>query len=181
MKRWLWHARRIATAAGAPGWLGLAMIAAAVLLQLSLIRPAEREISGLQSAIIDARAYPAAVNLPAGPAQQLAHFHDFFPAYQSLSQQLHALHEVTSEQQLSMGKVDYRLSSVNDTSLKRYEVAYSLVTDYPSLRMYLAALLKKLPNAALKDIELQRFSDDAAMLEARLNLVLYLRDDHAIE
>lgn len=181
MKPWLWQSRRMASAIGMPGWAGIALIVAAALLQIGPVRSVEHQIHGLQAAISHARHLPATPGIQAGREGQLAQFYDFFPVHQTLARQLSALHHVANSQGLSMGKVDYRLSDVSGTSLKRYEVAYSLVTDYPSLRVYLSTLLTALPHAALEDMEMQRSSDDISQLEARLKLVLYLRDDHGAD
>ena len=93
-----------------------------------------------------------------------------------LSQQVRTLHAVTERQQLDTGRVDYKLSRVSGTPLLRYGVNFVLVTDYPALRVYLAELLRSLPNAALEDIELQRSSDQVSMLEAKIGLALYFRE-----
>lgn len=175
MKRWQWYAQQLIAAAGLPGLFGLAMIMAAVLLQFGLIQPARQDISQLQANLTRARNLPPAAPV-LGAEQQVVQFYDSFPAPQALSQQLRTLHRVTETQEMFMGKVDYKLSRVSGTPLKRYEVSYSLLTDYPSLRMYLAELLRTLPNAALEDIELQRFNEGAEMLEAKLQLVLYFKD-----
>lgn len=179
MKRVLWHIRRVATGIGVPGFTGLTLIVAAVLLSAGPVQWAQQDISQFQQAIAQARLHSKSTPLQVDMEGQLAGFNAFFPARQTLSSQLHQLHEVTREHGILMGAVNYQLSSVNGTLLKRYEIDYSLVTDYPTLRVYLATLLNTLPNAALEDIELQRSGEDASMLEARLNLVLYLRDDHA--
>jgi hypothetical protein len=174
MKRWQWYGQQLIAAAGLPGMVGVVMILAAGLLQLGLIQPARHEISQRQADLTQARNRPHVMQT-AGPEQQVARFYDFFPAPQALSQQLRTLHQVTEAQEMFMGKVDYKLSRVSGTPLKRYEVSYSLLTDYPSLRVYLAELLRALPNAALEDIELQRFNEGAEMLEAKLQLALYFR------
>lgn len=175
MKRWQWHLQRIIAAAGLPGLLGAAMMVAAVLLQFMLVQPVSADIDRRQAALAELRSQPA-IAPQAAPEQQLAGFYGTFPQPQALSQQLRTLHEVTESHQLFMGKVDYKLSDVGGTPLKRYAVSYSLVTDYPSLRVYLAEVLQALPNAALEDIELERFSEGAQMLEARLGLVLYFHE-----
>ena len=181
MKRALWHLRRMIGEMGTAGLLGLGLIAAAIAVQTGPVQWTRQEIRELQATISHARTIPAESNSQAGYEEQLAQFHDFFPSYQTLPQQLQILHEVTGKQELLMGKVDYKLSAVNGTSLKRYEVAYTLVTDYPSLRVYLATLLRTLPNAALEDLELQRIDDESSLLQAKLNLVIYLRDDAAVK
>lgn len=175
MKRWQWYLQRMAALFGPAGLAGIVMIAAAVLLQFGMIRQAQDALADMQAQLAELRRQPPPVP-QAGPEQKLAQFYGFFPQHAALSQQLRMLHEMTDQHQLYMGRVDYKLSRVNGTPLMRYAVSYALVADYPSLRIYLADVLRALPNAALEDIELQRYSDNAQMLEASIDLALYYRD-----
>ena len=175
MKRGLWHLQQIAASLGLAGMAGLCMVLAAVLLQFGLIQPAGRELAATQSELARLRKQPPAPP-QAGDQQQLAQFYAFFPPQKSLSQQVRTLHAVTEQRQLLMGRIDYKLSRVSGTPLQRYGISYGLVTDYPALRVYLAELLRTLPNAALEGIELQRYSDNVHRLEAKIELGLYFRD-----
>ena len=175
MKRGLWHLQQMAVGLGLAGVAGLCMVLAAVLLQFGLIQPAGRELAGMQAELGRLHDQPI-VPKQVGVQQQLAQFYRFFPPPQSLSQQVRTLHAVTEQRQLRMGRIDYKLSRVSGTPLQRYGISYELVTDYPALRIYLAELLRTLPNAALEDIELQRYSDNVHMLEAKIELGLYFRD-----
>ena len=175
MKRLSWHLQQMAARLGLAGMAGLAMLLAAVLLQLGLIQPAGRELVGMQAELGRLHDQPI-VPKQVGVQQQLAQFYRFFPPPQSLSQQVRTLHAVTEQRQLRMGRIDYKLSRVSGTSLQRYGISYALVADYPALRIYLADLLRTLPNAALEGLELQRYSGNAQLLEAKIELALYLRD-----
>ena len=175
MKRGLWHLQQLVARLGLAGLAGLSMMLAAGLLQFGWIQPAERELAGMQTQLAKLREQPP-VPQQAGVQQQLAQFYRFFPQQASLSQQVRTLHTVTERQQLSTGRVDYKLSRVNGTPLTRYGIDYALVTDYPALRVYLAELLRTLPNAALEDIELQRSGDNVGMLEVKIGLALYFRN-----
>ena len=174
MKRWLWHLQQMAASLGIAGLAGLAMIVTAVLLQFGLVQPAGEALFDMQAELVKLRDQPPSAP-KAGPQQQLSQFYAFFPQQKLLSQQVRTLHEVTEQRQLLMGRVDYKLSRVSGTPLQRYGISYALVADYPTLRIYLAELLRTLPNAALEDIELQRFSGNEHMLEARIDLALYFR------
>ena len=110
------------------------------------------------------------------PSQQLAQMYDFFPQSSMLSEQLKTLHQITDANELYLGKVDYKLSKVSGTSLERYDISYEISADYPMLRQYISDLLNKLPNAALDSIELQRVNDEGEVPEAKLNIVLYYRE-----
>jgi hypothetical protein len=175
VKRGLWHLQQMAVRLGFAGIAGLAMMLAAALLQFSWIQPAGRELAGMQVRLAELREQPPAPQ-QAGVQQQLARFYRFFPQQEALSQQVRTLHAVTQGQQLSTGRVDYKLSRVSGTPLLRYGVSYALVTDYPALRIYLAELLRTLPNAALEEIELQRSGDNVDLIEAKIGLALYFRE-----
>lgn len=175
MKRVLWHLQQLAARLGLAGIAGLTMMLAAMLLQFAWNQPADRELADMRGQLASLRKQPPAPP-QAGVEQQLAQFYRFFPQQGLLSQQVRTLHAVTERQQLDTGRVDYKLSRVSGTPLLRYGVDYVLVTDYPALRVYLAELLRILPNAALEEIELQRSSDQVSMLEAKIGLALYFRE-----
>lgn len=163
--------------------MGWSAIAASLLLLLSLLgalfylRPA----MALQSQL------RAQLDQQAGQAPHHAADHDTasddslpdsaaLPAQTQLAEQLAHLHALADTHEIAMGRVDYRLSSLDEAQLQQYQISYTLSSDYPTLRMYLAELLHTLPNAALLGIDLQRFNDGAQMVDAQLRLALYFEN-----
>lgn len=177
MNRFTWYLRQIAQSLGSLGLVGIGLLVLGFVLQVTLIQPVKKEVAELQDHLASIKSYPQEIK-SFDPSQQLALIYDFFPQSSMLSEQLKALHEITDAQELYLGKVDYKLSKVSGTPLERYDISYEITTDYPILRQYIADLLIKLPNAALDSIELQRVNDEDEVPEAKLNIVLYYREQY---
>lgn len=175
MKRLQWYLQRSATALGAPGMIGLALMIAAAVIEFGFVQPGKRDNIRLQQHIASLKQYPQP-GKSSEPALELADFYALFPTRAVISQQVRTLHELANYHHLDMGRVDYKLSAISGTPLHRYRLSYKIVTEYPVLRRYLADILLKLPNAAIENIELQRFNDNTGVPESQLNVVLYFRD-----
>ncbi len=175
MKRLTWALRQIVQSLGSLGLIGIGLVMAALLMQITAIQPVKKEIMQLNSRLTSIKTHPKNVRNYT-PNQQLALINNFFPSSMMLSEQLKILHQMTEMRELYMGKVDYKLSKIPSTSLERYDVSYEVIADYPILRQYLSDLLTQLPNAALDNIELQRMNDKGEVPETKLNIVLYYRE-----
>ena len=175
MKRLTWYLRQAAQVLGSLGLVGISLLVLGCILQVILIQPVEKEVTQLQHRLVSIKKYPQKIKSFV-PSQQLAQIYAFFPQSSILSEQLKTLHQITDANELYLGKVDYKLSKVSGTSLERYDISYEITADYPILRQYISDLLNKLPNAALDSIELQRVNDEGEVPEAKLNIVLYYRE-----
>ncbi len=179
MKRLKWHFQQTLSTIGTIGLVGTAFLILAIIVQMGLVQPHNKEVSQLKTSIVRLSSQPQQEqdNKGGDLQAQLGRFYAFFPLRSTLSEQLRVLHEVADSHQLNMGQVDYKLSQVMGTPLIRYQISYKLLTDYPALRHYLADLLIKLPNASLDNIELKRVSDPTKVPEAQFNVSLYLRQE----
>ena len=175
MSRWQWVGRQWLLKLGWPGVLGLLMLTLAILLQLLSLNPARQQLSALQQNLIKPQTQ-VAMPVAYFPAQQIDSFYAYFPQRESLAGQVRLAHEVAAQHELIMGKVDYRVSVVSGTPIKRYQLTYSVTAEYPTIRRYIAALMQSLPNAVIEGIELQRFDKGAEMVDATINLSLLFRD-----
>ena len=177
MKRLQWYLQQFAGAIGAPGLTGAALLMVAVIVQLMLVQPHQMELAQKKSSLLALQRQPQQTPLSHADNQQaqLGEFYAYFPSRAVLSEQLRALHKIAANQQLDMGQVDYKLVGISGTPLMRYQISYTILTDYPSLRRYIAEVLLTLPNAALENIELKRFSPEAEVPEAQMEFALYFR------
>lgn len=177
MKRLQWHMQQAIHALGLPGLAGAGLLIIGLMVQLVIVQPHRSEVAQLQSSLLAQHklAQQSPTDGAQAPQAQLDKFYALFPPRSTLSEQLRLLHEVADEQQVDMGQVDYKLSKVSGTPLMRYQISYTVLTDYPALRQYLAQVLLKLPNAALEAVELKRFNEEAEVPETTLNIALYFR------
>jgi len=175
MKRLSWHFRQFAQALGLSGLFGLLMILLAATVYFGLVRNAQTKLIDAQRQF-DLSASQPALHDYHHPDTALEYYQTF-PQLKLLTQQLRALHQLADRHELSMGRVDYKLNKINGAHIVRYELRYSVVTDYRSLRHYIADVLKSMPNLALESIELHRFDEKAEIPQADLVLGLYFKDE----
>ncbi len=175
MKRLHWVMKQIVDALGLLGLAGAAMGIVAISIYFGSIQPGLREIASLKKDLTSMRSHPE-INRHYAPAEELAMFYDFFPKRDALAEQLRTIHHLAADQELSVDRVDYKLTRIAGTPLWRYQITLPLNTDYGSLRHFIADVLKALPNAALEDIELEREHADAELLEEKIGLVLFFRE-----
>jgi hypothetical protein len=175
MNRRQWQLQQLASYLGLPGFAGLALLVLGIVILLSAVQPGQRDIASLKAELAGLRSHPQLTRQYA-PAEELALFFDFFPARDQLSRQLRMVHQQAADAGLSIERVDYKLSRVAGTPLWRYQITFPLLTDYATLRHYLADVLKALPNASLENIELTRPEAKAEELDVKINLTLYFRE-----
>jgi hypothetical protein len=175
MKRWQWSLQELAAKLGLPGLAGIALLIAAAVVLLGAVQPGMRDIASLKADLASSRSQPQ-LGRKYAPAEELALFYDFFPKRDILTTQLRTVHQLAADEEVAIERVDYKLSRIAGTPLWRYQIIFPLITDYATLRRYVASVLKALPNAALEDIELQRTDADAEVLDAKISLALYFRE-----
>lgn len=175
MKRWAWRLQRATETLGLPGVAGIALGLAAAAIWVAAVLPLAHDIEALDAGLAARRNQPAAERRYA-PEDELKLFYDFFPTKAALPEQVRTLHRLAADAQLSIEQADYKLSRLSGSPLWRYQISFPLNTDYVTLRLFLAEVLKTLPNAALADIELQRDEAEAELLQERVELVLYFKD-----
>ncbi|GBG15165.1 uncharacterized protein NMK_2768 [Novimethylophilus kurashikiensis] len=177
MTRWQWKAQRVAASVGIPGLIGLGLLVAGIFIYFAAIRPNTGEVAQLKQKLAGMRSHPQTMRQYA-PEEELAMFYDFFPKREALAEQLRTLNHLATDEDLVIERIDYKLSRIQSTPLWRYQITFPLNTDYTTLRHYVAAVLKALPNAALEIIEMQRDDADAELLDEKIGLVLFYREAH---
>jgi len=175
MKRLAWHFYLLRLRLGMAGLSGLALLLAAVAMNFLALQPGKAELERLQAEIAALRSQPMAQR-SRDPQAELELFYGFFPARSDLPEQLRTLYGLAADSGMMPERADYKLARVSGTPLWRYQASLPISADYASLRYYIAAVLKDLPNATMDDIELQRTGAKDEMLEARLRFTLYFRD-----
>lgn len=78
------------------------------------------------------------------------------------------------EQGLGWPAADYRLHPATDDTPATLDVRCALVGPYPGIRRFVAALLRDNPTLTLREFSLSRASAEAAEVEAKLGIVVYL-------
>lgn len=98
------------------------------------------------------------------------------PLVNTLPQQLGKIHAVADDLDLALIRGEYRLVEEKSDHLTRYRVVLPVTGDYPQVRLMIAEVLSKIPNAALEKVTFEREDVASEALEARMEWVLYYRD-----
>jgi len=80
-------------------------------------------------------------------------------------------------QGLAWPTADYKLQSATDTAPAALEVRCNLKGSYPKVRMAIAQLLRGVPGLTIRDLSMSRLNIDVADVDAKLTLVVFLRDE----
>jgi hypothetical protein len=173
-----WYAR-VRTALPPRALIGLALIAVAAALLLTLIederlavRALEREASALQ-----ARTAAAKTRSGANGREWKAGFEKHFPAASSLQEWVERIHAAASAAGVDVERTDYQISGEPTVGLTRYRITLPVKGAYRQVRAYVDGLLQAVPALALIDVELKRDAIGAATVDATLHLALYLREE----
>lgn len=169
--------RREAERLGWTGVVGIALLAFAGMLFLSAVVPLRDEVAGLRTDAADLQRRLGSGDLAAGRpgvAEQLATFYAFFPPPTSSPDWLGRIHEIAKAKGLQLQSGEYRLERAPSPRLARYQMTLPVQGSYAQVRGFVNEVLEQVPAAVLEEISLKRDTVEAARVEARIRLTLYL-------
>lgn len=169
---WRWRLLRFLESLGRPGWFGLAALAIAAILTLSVLLPMFRKLQ-MQEADMrgdkasrqeqwQANIAPAALARllpPPSAATELA----------ALLPQLAATHQVRLE------AAEYQLQQEAGKPLAHYRADLAVTGTYLHLRAWLDALLLERPSLAIDEMRFERSTGDAPEATLRLRATLFMK------
>ncbi len=109
------------------------------------------------------------------PDDQLAAFYHEFPTEGCSPQLLEKLVVLASNHGLSLNDGEYKTTQDKVGKLVRYQMTLPVQGEYPQIRKFLAALPTELPAIALENVQFERPKIADPKVEAKIRLVLYLR------
>jgi len=178
--------RRRLRALGWPGVLGIALLAMAAGLYLSLVEPTREQLRQTRQAATTLRQeiLQADRDLKGEartPAEQLAQFYRLFPDEKDLPIWLGKIFTAAQGQGLVLEQGEYKTSRTSlgtgggdDDRLLRYEISLPVKGEYPQIRRFLAGLAKDVPIAGLEHIQFERQKVGTAQVDCKIMLVLFL-------
>jgi hypothetical protein len=158
-------AARTYQSVGVAGVLGLALCAAAALLFSLAWQQHQRDLA-------DAAKPPAATEVEAPRRQAPARMP--LPAASDIPLLLTRMQRAALDSGLGWPRADYRLNAASEEAPASLEVRCALKGPYPGVRRFVTALLQDAPTLTLREFALSRPSADAADVEAKLAIVVYL-------
>lgn len=184
-----WMLRAFAKKVGLWGLVALCVIVISSIMYYSGLTKIQQEIDSLERTIAEKEIQsdePTEINAPMLPnnsLQTLGAFYQTFPTALSIPDTLAKLNALANQHQLTLISGDYKLNKVSKTEtsepqiLTQYEMLLPIEGSYPKVRGFIADVLSSLSSVAVTDIQMKRENTQSPTVEARLQMILYVRED----
>ncbi len=171
MNAWIWQLRQGARILGATGWIGLGLLASALLWQVIQVESVRQSTLTQQARLENLRlAATAREATPAPPLNPLA----MLPPTGEASQLIGELEHLAQVHALELPRGQYSVTPIKGNSLQHWKLVLPLETAYPTLHAFLAAALERMPNLALDELKLKRDRIESDVLQVELRLSLFV-------
>jgi hypothetical protein len=172
MSTLLWHLHQWSRRLGTTGLIGLALLAAALLLQWIQVASLQQTVLAQRETLSSLRLTAAAHNTAPAPAplNPLA----LLPPTGEASQLIGELEQLAHQHGISLPRGQYSVSPLAGTTLARWQLMLPVEAPYPALHAFLAASLERLPNLTLDELKLKRERIETSELQAELRLSLFV-------
>ena len=184
-----WVLRVFAKKLGLWGFLALCVICISCIVYYSGINKVQQEIYSLEHTIAEKEIRSTETTetevptLPNNSLQTLSTFYQTFPTALSIPDTFAKLNMLANQHQLTLNSGDYKLNKVSksDSSepqiLTQYEMVLPIEGSYPNVRSFISDILSTLSSVAVTDIQMNRENTQSPKVEARLQMILYVRED----
>lgn len=108
------------------------------------------------------------------PEEQIAQFYRLFPQNRDLPQCMEKIFVSARSQGIGLEQGEYKVTRDKEGGLVRFQMTFPVKGDYPRIRKYLTALMADIPTLSLQQVKFKRQNVGDAMVEANINLVLFL-------
>ncbi|EEA01149.1 putative transmembrane protein [Burkholderia sp. H160] len=165
---------------GLPGLFGAVLLGAAMLIAVAIPRvdadvdshelrdserlartPSARHADAERAAVVDA------VSLHALP--------DLFPGFAQSADDIATILAQARDSNLTLGSAEYLVTNDSSARFVRYQMVLPVKDQYGVIRRFLASVLNSVPNAALREIHVERPAVDGNVLDARVRFELIYR------
>ncbi|MHB1085936.1 MAG: hypothetical protein ACYCZA_13990 [Thiobacillus sp.] len=167
-----WHLNQWVRLLGTTGLAGLALLAVAVLLQMSRVDTLQHSIASQQSRLAALRLTAATHDITPAPAplNPLA----MLPPTNEASLLIGELEQLARVHGLDLPRGQYSVAPLAGTSLQRWQLVLPVEAPYPTLYAFIATALERQPNLTLDELKLKRDSIETDMLQAELRMSLFV-------
>ena len=176
-----WYMGRL----GNLGKIGIGLAVASGIYFFLAVMPQEAELQKLKDRAVTLQAQAALKKSSTGVMetesgrkmsgdQALQVFYDFFPRVDSSPFWVRELVRVAKKQGVELSSSEYRLINEADARLARYEMILPVKGNYRQIRAFIAEALEVVPAMAISAIAMKRENITIDMLEARIEISLYL-------
>ncbi|WP_321917711.1 hypothetical protein [Paraburkholderia sp. J11-2] len=163
---------------GLPGLAGVLMFGAAALMCVEIAN-VDADTKAMQDSGRLTRAVaahpPGGAHSAATDAVALDALPELFPHFSQSADDIAAIFEQARGSNLTLGSAEYQVSTDAGARFTRYQVMLPVKDQYSAIRHFLALVLNKVPNAALREIHVERPAVDGNILDARVRFELIYR------
>lgn len=154
---------------GVPGLFGMLLLALAGVTLAQAWRGTQRAYAAVPAAspVLRAAALPHDGGVNASASVQL-------PTADAVPLLLTRIQRTAAGQGLGWPRADYRVSVANGESPASLQVKCALEGPYPSIRRFITELLHDTPSLTLSEFSVSRPSAEAANVQAKLTVIVYL-------
>jgi hypothetical protein len=177
MNRLAWSIKRWLIGLRWSGAAGIALLAAALVLYGTAVRPALERAGALQREAAELSKSLGARGPDAGRVSgrsQLSNFYAFFPLLEQLPDLLGQVQAAAERHDLLLEKGEYRVAQDPGFRLARYQAIFPVRGSYAEVRAFVNEVLEQVPSAALEELVVKRDSIDDPQTQARVRLTFFL-------
>ncbi|MEX3690950.1 MULTISPECIES: hypothetical protein [Paraburkholderia] len=163
---------------GLPGLIGILMIGAAVLMcaEIASVEADTKEMQAPAHVVEAAQTRHAIGKHDAQvDAVALEALPELFPRFSQSADDIASIFEQARGSKLTLGSAEYQVSTDAGARFTRYQVMLPVKDQYSAIRHFLALVLNNVPNAALREIHVERPAVDGNILDARVRFELIYR------
>ena len=168
-----WHINQWARRIGAAGLVGIGLLIAALLLQLTQVEPTQRAALAQRDKLaqlqLEVASQVVAVPTPV-PFNPLA----MLPPTGEAAQLIGELERMAQVYGLELPRGQYSVTPLTATSLLRWQLVLPVEATYPALHAFIATALERLPNLTLDEFKLKRERIENEKLQAELRLSFFV-------
>jgi hypothetical protein len=170
------HVRYQVSRHGWPVVLGIALLFAALGLQLWGVNTARAQVEklGIEQAALRQRMAQRPVVMETKSALASS-FYAALPTAPGALQAVEVIHRTAAAHQVRLATGEYRLARDGNPQLQRYQVTLPARATYPQVRAWVSEVMNEVPNAALDELSFRRDETGSDAVEARLRLTLFLK------
>ncbi len=159
---------------GRPGALGAVLLLAVAVYAIVVVIEFDSVEQRIRAGEEKLRAAAAGRSGPLTPAEQLAAFYQAFPGGATVPDVLGKIYGVAGAQNLSLDIGDYSLARAQSGRLDQFRITFPVKGSYPQIRKFVGAALATAPALALESIQFKRDKVGDAVVEARVEFLLYV-------
>jgi hypothetical protein len=162
---------QIRRALGWQGLIGLALVAAALLVDFRLTQPLEKRLRTAETALsVQARKSLGAMS---GASLDISRFQGYFRDGGDVTGSLAVMYDIAEEKGLAINSAEYSVKEEKELGLEGYEIVFPVTGSYAKIREFAQTVLDQLPVASLDLLRLSRKRVSDVTVDAELRFTFY--------